>query len=87
MNLSINSQSVSAVLLAFLLTACVPQKQSPQELKEKTAAATAEMKSNARAIASGIREGWSRDKTLNLNTASKDELMSLPGCLPQKPIG
>ncbi len=55
------------------------QKQNPEELKEKTAQATAEAKRDARAIAAGIKEGWSRDKPLDINTASKGELMSLPG--------
>ena len=66
--------------IAFLagLTACTP-KQNPQDLKEKTARATAELKSNAKAMAEGVREGWSRDKPLNVNTATKEQLTSLPG--------
>ncbi len=66
--------------IAFLagLTGCTP-KQNPQDLKEKTAQATAELKSNAKAVAEGVREGWSRDKPLNVNTATKEQLMSLPG--------
>ena len=55
------------------------QRQSPQDLKEKTAQATAEMKQNAKAVAEGVREGWSRDKPLNINTATKDQLTGLPG--------
>jgi competence protein ComEA len=55
------------------------QKQSPQELKEKTAEATAEVKSDAKAVAEGIREGWNRNKPLDLNTATKEQLASLPG--------
>ena len=37
------------------------------------------MKHGAEAVAAGIREGWSRDKPLNLNTATKEQLLSLPG--------
>jgi len=37
------------------------------------------MKQNAKAVVSGIREGWNRDKPLNINGASKDQLESLPG--------
>jgi competence protein ComEA len=37
------------------------------------------MKRDAKAVASGIREGWNRDKPLNLNTATKGDLLSLPG--------
>jgi DNA uptake protein ComE-like DNA-binding protein len=64
-----------------LLTALIgcSSNDNPQELKEKTAQETATMKRDARAVAQGIREGWSRDKPLNLNKASKDDLMALPG--------
>ena len=55
------------------------QKQSPDQLKEKTAQATAEMKRDAKAVAAGIKEGWSRDKPLDINTASKEDMESLPG--------
>ena len=59
------------------LVACTGQ--NPQDLKEKTARATVEIKRDAKAVASGIREGWSRDKPLNLNTATPEQLASLPG--------
>jgi len=60
------------------LAACTPN-QNPQELQEKTARATAELKVDAKAVAAGVREGWSRDKPLNLNTATREELITLPG--------
>jgi competence protein ComEA len=69
---------VPAVVLLASLTACTQPKNS-QDLKEKTAQTTAEMKRDAKAVASGIREGWNRDKPLNLNTATKGDLLSLPG--------
>jgi DNA uptake protein ComE-like DNA-binding protein len=71
--------TLAGVSLLFALTACAPKQQNPQELKERTAQATAEMKRDAKAVAEGIREGWSRDKPLNLNAATKDQLSSLPG--------
>jgi competence protein ComEA len=30
-------------------------------------------------VAQGVREGWSRDKPLNVNTATKEQLTALPG--------
>lgn len=48
-------------------------------MREKTAQATAEVSRDAKAMAEGVKEGLSRDKTLNLNKASKDELLTLPG--------
>jgi DNA uptake protein ComE-like DNA-binding protein len=68
----------SAILLLVALASCV-QPRNSEDLKEKTAEATANMKRDAKAVASGIREGWSRDKPLDLNTASKDDLTTLPG--------
>ena len=55
------------------------QQQSPQEIKEKPAEATAEAKSDAKAVEEGIREGWNRNKTIDLNIATKQQLLSLPG--------
>jgi len=80
--MKINCLSVLAFCLLAVFLACAPKQQSPQEIKEKTAEATAEMKSDAKAIASGIRDGWSRDKPLDLNSATRDQLMSLPGMSP-----
>lgn len=69
---------VSTILLLAALVGCAKQ-QSSQDLKEQTAQATAAVKRDAKAVAAGIREGWSRDKPLDLNTATKEELLSLPG--------
>jgi DNA uptake protein ComE-like DNA-binding protein len=69
--------NIPAILLLVALVAC-NQQQSPQELREQTAKATAEIKSDAKAMAQGVREGWNRNKPLDLNTATKDQLVSLP---------
>ena len=66
-------------LLLLSLTACTQQSQNAQDLREKTAETTAAMKRDAKAVASGIREGWSRDKPLDVNSATRNDLMSLPG--------
>ena len=70
--------TIVAISALALLTAC-QQKESPQELREQTARATAHAKSDAKAVAEGIREGWNRNKQLDLNSASKEDLTSLPG--------
>jgi competence protein ComEA len=67
-----------AVILLGGLAACT-RNQSPEELKEKTARATADLKVNAKAVAEGVREGWSRDKPLDVNSATREQLISLPG--------
>jgi len=71
-------QFPGAILLLVSLVSCI-QPDNPQDLKEKTAKATENAKRDAKAVAEGIREGWSRDKPLNLNTATKDQLATLPG--------
>jgi competence protein ComEA len=68
-----------AILVLMLLGLAGCKDQSPQQIRENTARATAELKSNAKAVAQGVREGWSRDKPLNLNAASKEQLTTLPG--------
>jgi competence protein ComEA len=69
------------IALLIGLVAC-SSKQSSEDIKEKTAQATAEIKQGAKAVAEGVREGWSRDKPLNLNTATKEDLLKLPGITP-----
>jgi DNA uptake protein ComE-like DNA-binding protein len=70
-----------AIVAAGLVAGSVgcTRDQSPQEIREKTANATAELKQNAKAMAQGVREGWSRDKPLDLNKATEDQLQELPG--------
>lgn len=67
------------LLITSTFVACTRQKQSPDELREKTAQATAQFKKDTKAIAEGIKEGWNRDKPLNINDASKEDLSRLPG--------
>ncbi|HEY1262055.1 MAG TPA: hypothetical protein VGF06_00950 [Terriglobales bacterium] len=66
-----------SIVMAVISLACA--RQDPQQLKEKTAQATADLKRNAKAVAEGVREGWSRDQPLDLNHARRQDLMSLPG--------
>ncbi len=80
------------VLLALVLSgsqiiltgcnACSVQPSNPDQVREKTAQATADLKDNAKAVAQGIREGLNRptsDHPLDLNLASKSQFLSLPG--------
>jgi len=83
---------VKAALLAFVLccggmfltgcTACNTKPSNPNQVRETTAETTAELKNDAKAVAQGIKEGWSRpssDHPIDLNSASKGQLTSLPG--------
>ena len=58
------------------------QSPSPEQIRQKTADATATLKENAKALEQGIREGLTRptpDKPVDLNHATKAQLMYLPG--------
>jgi DNA uptake protein ComE-like DNA-binding protein len=70
---------VFTIFLLAVLTSCTEHQRSPEEVREKTAEATATAKSDAKAVVEGIREGWSRNKPLDLNTATREQLVSLPG--------
>jgi DNA uptake protein ComE-like DNA-binding protein len=73
------SCAVGVILFSSLsLVGCVDDhKQDPNDLREKTAERTAELKENAKSVAQGVRDGWNRDKKrVDLNTASKEELVS-----------
>ena len=61
--------------------------RTAQQVKQESKEATKELKKGAeeagkqgKAIAEGVREGWNSDsKSIDLNSASKEQLMSLPG--------
>ncbi len=65
-----------------LVMGCNTKAPSPEQVREKTAEATSELKENAKAVAQGVREGLARptsDRPLDLNSASRSQLLSLPG--------
>jgi len=65
------------VTVAFLSACSAPQ--NPDEIRERTAKATAAAKADTKAVAQGIKEGLSKDSAVDLNSATKDDLMKLPG--------
>ena len=67
------------IALLASATACTTKKETPDDVREKTANATAELKENAKAVAEGVKEGLHRGDTVDLNKASKSDLMNLPG--------
>lgn len=75
-------------LLLLIAVGCSEQKanDSREQVRKGAADATAEVKKDATAIAQGVKEGWNRDKksALNLNSASKAQLLNLPGITKAK---
>jgi DNA uptake protein ComE-like DNA-binding protein len=71
-----------APLLYTSCTACNTKPQSPEQLRKQTAAATATLRDDAKAVAGGVKDGLARsssDQPLHLNSASKPKIESLPG--------
>ena len=75
-----SSLTLASIILTSMagLTAC-NGKDNPDEIRQRTAEATATMKRDAKAVAEGVKEGMSRDKTVNINKASREDLLTLPG--------
>lgn len=68
-----------AALTLCLLAGCSPASTSPDAIREHAADATAATKRDATAVAQGVFEGLRRKGPLNINKASRDELLTLPG--------
>lgn len=54
-------------------------KDNPDEIRRQTAAATETMRRDTKAVVEGVKEGMHSDKTLDINTASREDLLNLPG--------
>lgn len=68
---------VAALLITFLAACNSPQ--NPDQIRERTANATANVKSDTKAVVEGIKEGLGAKSNVDLNAATKDDLMKLPG--------
>ncbi len=73
-----------SVLLIAVLAGCSNSNQSssPDAVRERAADATAAIKRDATAIAQGVKEGWSRSNPLDINSASREQLLALPDMTP-----
>jgi DNA uptake protein ComE-like DNA-binding protein len=68
-----------AIAGLFLGVAACSNHDSPDEIRQRTADATATVARDAKALAEGVKEGIGREKTLNINKASREDLLTLPG--------
>jgi DNA uptake protein ComE-like DNA-binding protein len=70
--------TVLGVLLAAL-GACTNYKDNPDEIRQRTAEATAAMRRDTQAVVDGVKEGMGRQGTVNINKVSREDLLVLPG--------
>jgi DNA uptake protein ComE-like DNA-binding protein len=54
-------------------------KDNPDEIRRQAAKATETMRRDSKAVVEGVKEGMRSDKTLDVNTASREDLLNLPG--------
>lgn len=69
------------LVLASLLcgtTAC-NNSSSPDQIRQRTAEATETMRRDTKAVVEGVKEGMRSDKAVDINKASREQLLSLPG--------
>jgi DNA uptake protein ComE-like DNA-binding protein len=70
---------VIALALPLLgVTACSHQ-DNPDEIRRQTARATETMRRDTKAVVEGVKEGMRSDKAIDLNTASREDILNLPG--------
>jgi DNA uptake protein ComE-like DNA-binding protein len=68
-----------ALLLANFTACSDNNKDNPDEIRQRAADATATMRRDTKAVVEGVKEGMNRDKTVKINKASREDLLSLPG--------
>ena len=54
-------------------------RETPDQIRERTARETAAIKRDSKAVAQGIKQGLSNKRAVDLNKASRAELSDLPG--------
>ena len=76
-----NLRNVFLIALAVPLVgiAACSNKDNPDEIRRQTAAATETMRRDTKAVVEGVKEGMHSDKTVDINTASREDLLTLPG--------
>jgi len=66
--------------LLLTITACSSKQDNPDEIRERTAQATETIRRDTKAVVEGVKEGMRSDsKAININKASRADLLTLPG--------
>jgi DNA uptake protein ComE-like DNA-binding protein len=78
-SLSLRCSWLIVVALLFAVIIACTTSDNPDQIRQRTAEATATMKRDTKAVVEGVKEGLGGQKTINLNKASREDLLSLPG--------
>ncbi len=71
---------IALALALGSVSACTENRDNPDEIRRRTAEATETARRDAKAVVEGVKEGMGQDsKAININKASREELLSLPG--------
>jgi DNA uptake protein ComE-like DNA-binding protein len=76
----LNLRNLWPLALAVLvcITAC-SRNENADEIRRQTAKATETMRRDTKAVVEGVKEGMHSDKAVDINTASREDLLNLPG--------
>jgi competence protein ComEA len=74
-------RSLPILTIAVLVAASLAcnNGESPDQIRQRTAEATETMRRDTKAVVDGVKEGMHTDKAIDINKASREDLMSLPG--------
>jgi competence protein ComEA len=70
------------ILTLGLLVVGIPacnNANNPDEIRQRTAEATETMRRDTKAVVEGVKEGMGHDGAVNINRASREQLLALPG--------
>ena len=78
---SVSLRVVGGLVASIIVSATIActAKDNPDQIRERTAEATQTMRRDAKAVAEGVKEGMNSDKALDVNEASREDLLTLPG--------
>ena len=68
-----------SLLSVIFVAGCQPSNPTPDQLREDTAKATHDAVQDAKAVTQGVVDGVRQSRPVNINSATHDQLMNLPG--------